>query len=91
MSRSPRSENTDTTIALTSATAMPAWTNTWSLVAAPDGHDPGQPPRNTYAAISSDEPFTAPATIAMRAMTNVAIVASRRIVRSIPTAAVGRK
>ena len=61
MSRSPRSENTDTTIALTSATAMPAWTNTCSLSPRRTVTIPAMPPRNTYAAISSEEPFTAPA------------------------------
>ena len=60
------------------------------LVAAPDGHDPGHAAEEHVRRDLERRTVDAPATIAMRAMTNVAIVASRRI-ESIPTAAVGRK
>ena len=90
-SRAPSSENTVTTAAFTTKTAIAAWTNIWSRSPRRIVMIPARPPRKTYVANSSEPPFTAPAMIATMDMTTIASDASSRIARSIPIAAVGRK
>ena len=91
MSRAPRNEKTETTRALTTKTAIDAWTKTCSRSPRRTPTIPAIPPRKMYVVNSSEPPFTAPPMIATMAMTMVASDASSRIARSIAIAAVGRK
>ena len=89
---SPSSENTDTTSALTTKTAIAAWTKTCSRSPLRIGDDAGHAAQERCRRRTrATSPFTAPPMIAMSAMTIVASDASSRIASSIPMAAVGRK
>ncbi len=85
----PSSPKVVTTSASTTATAIPAWTNTLSRSPRRTATIPAAPPKNTNAVISTEPAFTAPATIAITAVSIIAVPASSRRAARIPTAAVG--